>query len=213
MRETSPPAALVQNDGEKPGGDRCAELTAGSEAGSRRDISSIAVDMESSTDAVAWESGTGLGSSDPTKIVEKSYRGDLIKLTNLGATSRFRKKSGRASRKSSRQLLGTDVQVDGFEARALLDPVCESELVLSDRFSTQCEMHSQVDEEKLVEFADGTSVPSTSIDNVHLSVSGASHPVRGCRGVGCVRDNPLKALVYNIQPNRELETASAEISY
>jgi hypothetical protein len=39
-------------------------------------------------------------------------------------------------------------------------------------------MHFQVDEETLVEFADGTRVPSTSIDNVSLSVAGVSHPVR-----------------------------------
>jgi hypothetical protein len=82
------------------------------------------------------ETGTELGSSNPPKIVEKSDRGALIKLTNLGATSPFRKKSGRAGRKASRQLLGTDVQVDGFEARALLDPGCEAELVLSNSFAT-----------------------------------------------------------------------------
>jgi hypothetical protein len=70
------------------------------------------------------------------------------------------------------------VQVDGFEARALLDPGCEAELVLLKRFATQCGMHYQVDEEKLVEFADGTRVPSTSIKNVTLSVAGVSHPVR-----------------------------------
>jgi hypothetical protein len=69
------------------------------------------------------------------------------------------------------------VQVDGFEARALLDPWCAAELVLSNSFATQCGMHSQVDEETLIEFADGTRVPSTSIENVSLSVAGVSHPV------------------------------------
>jgi hypothetical protein len=39
-------------------------------------------------------------------------------------------------------------------------------------------MQSQVDEETLVEFADGTRVPSASIENVSLSVAGVSHPVR-----------------------------------
>jgi hypothetical protein len=39
-------------------------------------------------------------------------------------------------------------------------------------------MHSQVDEETLVEFADGTRAPSTSIENVGLSVAVVSHPVR-----------------------------------
>jgi hypothetical protein len=112
------------------------------------------------------------------KIVQKSDRGALIKLTNLGATFQLRKKSGRAGRKSSRQLLGTDVKVDGYEARTLLYPGCESELVLSKSFTTQCGMHSKVDEETLVEFADGTRVPLTSIENVSLSVAGVSHPVR-----------------------------------
>jgi hypothetical protein len=39
-------------------------------------------------------------------------------------------------------------------------------------------MHSQVDEEILVEVADGTRVPPTTIDYVSLSVAGVSHPVR-----------------------------------
>jgi hypothetical protein len=75
-----------------------------------------------------------------------------------------------------RQLLGTDVQVYGYKARALLDTGCEAELVLSNSFSTQCGMHFQVDKEKLAEFADGTRVPSTSIENVILSVAGVCPP-------------------------------------
>jgi hypothetical protein len=39
-------------------------------------------------------------------------------------------------------------------------------------------MHSQVDEEKLLEFADGTRVPSATIKSVSLSFAGVSHPVR-----------------------------------
>jgi hypothetical protein len=104
----------VQNEGDERVGDRCADLTAGSETGARHYIPSIVVDVEDGRDAVPWEDGTGLGSSDPTKIVEKSDRGALIKLTNLGETSQFRKRNGRAGKKSSRQLLGTDVQVDGI---------------------------------------------------------------------------------------------------
>jgi hypothetical protein len=38
--------------------------------------------------------------------------------------------------------------------------------------------HSKVDEKTLVEFADGTRVPSESIENVSLSIAGMSHPVR-----------------------------------
>jgi hypothetical protein len=136
------------------------------------------MNSEIAKDADLWVDGTELGSSDPKPIVENSDRGAVIKLTNLGATTQFRKKSGQAGRKSSRQFFGTNLQVDGFEARALLDPGCEAELVLSNSFATQCGMHSQVDEETLVEFADGTRVPSTSIENVSLSVAGASHPVR-----------------------------------
>jgi hypothetical protein len=70
------------------------------------------------------------------------------------------------------------VHVDGYKARALFDQGCEEELVLSFNFATQCWMHSEVDEEILVEFADGTRVPSTSIENVRLSVAGVSHRVR-----------------------------------
>jgi hypothetical protein len=108
------------------------------------------IDFEGARDAVPWEAGAELGSSDQNVVVEKSDRGALIKLTNLGATSQFRNKYGRAGKKSSWQLLGTDVQVDGYKARELLDPGCEAELVLSTSFATQCGMHSQVDEEKLV---------------------------------------------------------------
>jgi hypothetical protein len=59
-----PPAALVQNEGEKPGGKRRAELSAGSETGARRDGQSIEMDLEVSNDAVRGEAGTELGSSD-----------------------------------------------------------------------------------------------------------------------------------------------------
>jgi hypothetical protein len=140
----------MQNEGDEPGGNRCAELTAGSETGARRDIPSMVADFEGAKDADPWEAGTELGSSDPTIVIEKSNRGALINLTNLGATSQFRNKYGRAGKKFSRQLLGTDVQVDGYKARALLDPGFEAELVLSTSFATQCGMHSQVDEETLV---------------------------------------------------------------
>jgi hypothetical protein len=119
-----------------------------------------------------------LGSPDPTVIVEKSDSGALVKLIYLGATSQFRNKNGRAGKKSSGQLLGANVQVDGYKARALLDPGCEAELVLSTSFAAQCGMHSQVDEETFFEFADATRAPSESIENVILCVSGVSHPVR-----------------------------------
>jgi hypothetical protein len=168
----------MQNEGDEPGGDRGAEVTAGIETGARRNIPSMVVNFEGASNAVPLEAGAELGSSDPTVVVEKSDRGALIKLTNLGATSQFRNKYGRAGKKSSGQLLGTDLQVVGYKARALLDPGCEAELVLSTSFATQCGMHSQVDEETLVEFADGTRVPSTSIENVSLSVAGVYHPVR-----------------------------------
>jgi hypothetical protein len=52
------------------------------------------MDLEVANDAANREAGTELGSLDPTKIVEKSDKGALIKLTNLSATSQFRKLSG-----------------------------------------------------------------------------------------------------------------------
>ena len=75
--------------------------------------------------AVHSETGTELGCSDPAAPWEKSDRGALIKLTNLEATSQLRNKNRKKSRsgnKSSRQLLGTKVQVNGNQAVALLDP-------------------------------------------------------------------------------------------
>jgi hypothetical protein len=63
-----------------------------------------------------------------------------------------------------------------IEARALLDPWCEAELVLSTSFATQCGLHSQVDEETLKEFADGTRVPSMCY--------GAEHPRDGFYTLG-----------------------------
>jgi hypothetical protein len=127
----------LQNEVDEPGDKRRVEVKAGSEAGARWDGQSIGMTLEA---------GTELGNLKPPKLVEKSDRGSLIKLTNLGATSLFRKKSGRAGRKSGRQLLCTDEQVDGFEARELLEPGCEAELVLSNSFSTQYGMHFHVDE-------------------------------------------------------------------
>ena len=57
------------NEGDEPGGDRCANLTAGSETGAQRDIPSIVADLEGARDAVPGEAGTVLGSSDPTVLV------------------------------------------------------------------------------------------------------------------------------------------------
>ena len=59
------------NEGDEPGGDRCANLTAGSETGAQRDIPSIVADLEGPRDVVPGEAGTVLGSSDPTVLVEK----------------------------------------------------------------------------------------------------------------------------------------------
>jgi hypothetical protein len=53
--------------------------------GARRDGPSIGMDGKVVNDATHGEAGTELGSSDPPKIVEKSDRGALINLTNLGA--------------------------------------------------------------------------------------------------------------------------------
>jgi Retroviral aspartyl protease len=124
------------------------------------------------------ETGTKLGSSDPAVKCEMSDRGALIKLTNLGTTSQFRNRKRRAGKKSSRKLLGTEVQVNGNQTRALLDPGCEAELVFSTSFTTSCGIHSHVDEDILVEFPDGTKVPSSAIENVNLCVAGVAHPVR-----------------------------------
>jgi hypothetical protein len=98
MMKNNPPAALNQNEGDKTGEDCCAELTTGSETGARRDIPHIMVDLEYARDAVPWEAGAELGSSDQTVVVEKLDRGALVKLTNLGTTSKFRNKYGQLRR-------------------------------------------------------------------------------------------------------------------
>jgi hypothetical protein len=165
-------------EGDEPGGERCAVRTAGSETGVQRCIPSVEGDKIVTVAVVQWETGTELGSSDPAVKSEKSGRGALIKLTNLGATSQFRNKKLRAGKKSRRQLLGTEVQVNGNKARALLDSGCEAELVLSTIFATSCGIHSHVDEYILVEFPDGTKLPSAAIENFKLCVAGVAHPVR-----------------------------------
>jgi hypothetical protein len=68
--------------------------------------------------------------------------------------------------------------VNGNQARALVDPGCEAELVLSTSFATSCGKHSHVDEDILVEFPDGTKVPSAAIEYFNLCVAGVAHPVR-----------------------------------
>jgi hypothetical protein len=90
--KTSPPAALVLYEGDEPGGERCAVMTAGKETGVQRCIPSVDGDIIGAVSVLQSETGTELGSSDPAVKCEKSDRGALIKLTNLGATSRFRNK-------------------------------------------------------------------------------------------------------------------------
>jgi hypothetical protein len=157
----------VLYEGDEPSGERCAVRTAGSETGVQRGIPSVDGDKIGAVAVVHSKTGTELGSSDPAVKCEKSDRGALIKLTNIGGTSLFRNKKHRAGKKSSRQLLGTEVQVNGNQARALLDPGCEAELVLSTCFANSCGIHSHVDENILVEFPDGTNVPSVAIENVN----------------------------------------------
>jgi hypothetical protein len=154
------------------------ELTAGSETGVQRGIPSVDGDKIFAVAVVQSETGTELGSSYPAVKCEKSDRGALIKLTNLGATSQFRNKERRAGKNSSWQLLGTEVHVNGNQARAFLDHGCEADLVWSTSFATSCGIHSHVDEDILVEFPDGTKVPSAAIENVNLCVVGVAHPVR-----------------------------------
>jgi hypothetical protein len=86
-------------------------------------IPSVEGDKIGAVSVVQIETGPMLGSSDPAVKCENSDRGALIKLTNLGTTSQFRNRKRRAGKKSSRKLLGTEVQVNGNQARALLDPV------------------------------------------------------------------------------------------
>jgi hypothetical protein len=70
------------------------------------------------------------------------------------------------------------VQVNGNQETALLDPGCDAEMVLLTSFATSCGIHSHVDENILVEFPDGTKVPSAAIENFNLCVAGVAHPVR-----------------------------------
>jgi hypothetical protein len=76
-------------EGEEPGGESCAVRTSSSETGVQRDIPSVDGDKIGTVAVFQSETGTELGSSDPAVKSEKSDRGALIKLTNLGATSQF----------------------------------------------------------------------------------------------------------------------------
>jgi hypothetical protein len=77
----------VLYEGDEPCGERCAVTTAGSETGVQLGIPSVDGDKIGAVAVVQSETGTKLGSSDPAVKCEKSDRGALIKLTNLGATS------------------------------------------------------------------------------------------------------------------------------
>jgi hypothetical protein len=77
IRKKVPPAALVQNEGDEPGGKRRAELTAGGETGARRNGQSIGIDLEVPMDAVRGEAGTDLGSSDLPIKRREVRRGSL----------------------------------------------------------------------------------------------------------------------------------------
>jgi hypothetical protein len=77
----------VLYEGDETCGERCAVRTAGSETGVHRCIPSVDGDKIGAVAVVQSETGTELGSSGPAVKCEKSDRGALIKLTNLGATS------------------------------------------------------------------------------------------------------------------------------
>ena len=64
----------MNNEGDEPGGNRGAELTAGKETGALRDIPSMVNGLEDAKDAVPREAGAQLGSLASTKIEEKSDR-------------------------------------------------------------------------------------------------------------------------------------------
>ena len=159
----------------------CAEKTAGGETGTQcSNPSNVAVaipQMGASSEVLSGE-GPDLRSSASEERNWNTNKGALIKLTNLGSTSNFRKRQSRAGKKSSRQLLGTDVQINGHSACGLLDPGCEAELVLSAQFAAKCGIESKPDEQNLVEFADGTQVPAACAEGIQLSVAGIAHPVR-----------------------------------
>jgi hypothetical protein len=77
-------------EGDEPGGEHFAVRTAGSETGMQRGIPSVDGDKIGAVTVVQRETGIELGSSDPAEKDDKLYRGALIKLTDLGATSQFR---------------------------------------------------------------------------------------------------------------------------
>jgi hypothetical protein len=78
--------------GDEPGGERCAVRAAGSKTSVKRGIPSVDGDKLGAVAVVQSETGTEMGSSDPAVKFEKSDRGALIKLTNLGETFQFRNK-------------------------------------------------------------------------------------------------------------------------
>jgi hypothetical protein len=90
------------------------------------------VDGEKIGAAAVVRSGTGteLWSSYTEVHIERSDRGALIKLINLGATSQFRNEK-RLAEKNSRQLLGTEVKVKGSDRiRYILGLKCKTFLTL-----------------------------------------------------------------------------------
>jgi hypothetical protein len=64
----------------------------------QRGKTSVDGDKKGAVAVVESEKDTELGSSDPAVKCEKSDRGALINLNNLGATSQFRNKSAELAR-------------------------------------------------------------------------------------------------------------------
>jgi hypothetical protein len=75
-------------------------------------------------------------------------QGALIKLSSLDSL-------GSVARTRKSRLLGTRVRVNGRVAKAILDPGCEAEVVISSQFAAQCGSVTKVSDLS-VELPDGT---------------------------------------------------------
>jgi hypothetical protein len=89
-RKLAHTATLAVNQGDKPGGERCAVWRAVRETGVQSCIPFVDGEQLVLAAIVRSETGTGMGSSYPAVKCDKSNKGALIKLKKNGAASQCR---------------------------------------------------------------------------------------------------------------------------
>jgi len=101
-------------------------------------------------------------------------QGALIRLSRLGSPEAVARAGVELSQST---LLGAEVRVNGHVLKALLDPGCEAEVVLSSRLASKIGVRCEARGLR-VELPDGTLLAATQSDPVDLEVSGLRSSIR-----------------------------------